>query len=169
MKIMDFTSTRLHKGVYPDWRVVLLTLGDRYGRGGVFEVGVPEREGQDPKWANKSRVDFYWYFPGFEHDFQGGPDYQFVSGYYLSTILGLDNLSTKGPLRLARTGLDLVGYEPAWKLSDQDMVRVLAWLLNVLPEGDPDVSEELREELLVELDVILEEMDVPRSNPRHRR
>jgi hypothetical protein len=158
MKMMDFTSTRRYRGEHADWRVILLR-GDRYGRGGVFEVS--RRRGLrlpapiDQEWADKSRIEFYMYFEGFpDQGFPAGEDYQFVSSYYLTSILGLER--GQKPLRLALLGLDLVGYEPAWKLSADDMARVFAWVLNVLPPDDPDIDKNTREELLVELDSILE-------------
>jgi len=60
-------------------------------------------------------VEFY----DARHDFD--PEGQFVSRYYVETLLEDEE-----------GGLDLMGYEPSWKLDHFDMKKVRSYLLDVV-------------------------------------
>ena len=93
--------------------VRILSRGDRYGLNDKLVYG-----------EEKPQVEFYDLHSANKKGF--GPNGQFVSRYYLSTLLGLDKYG--GPPVLDGEGLDLMGYEPVWKIPGKSMDRVRAVL-----------------------------------------
>jgi len=57
-------------------------------------------------------------------DIKRGIPGQFVSSYYVSTLLDDDD-------SISKRGLDLMGYEPAWKINAEEITKVLDWLKDV--------------------------------------
>lgn len=94
--------------------VRILCAGDRYGADDclTWADGSPLSPSSD---KNRPGVEFYDYTYANEKTF--GPRGQFVSRYYVDTIL-----KTQG------TGLDLMGYEPVWKIDAAAMHVVCEWL-----------------------------------------
>lgn len=110
-RTFDFTSTRNGR----PWRAKLLLPGDAYGRDNCLTADKPLVEFWDRTHAGKPHRHGAGAWPA---------DGQFVSRYYLSTMIE----------RPAGVGLDLVGYEPAWKISAADCKAVDAWLRAKLVE-----------------------------------
>jgi len=106
-RTFDFTSTR---GSRP-WRVKLLLPGDAYGRNDCLTADRPLVEFWDREHAGEPYRDQSGAWPD---------DGQFVSRYWLETML---------EHRRHGMGLDLMGYEPAWKISAADFDKVAAWLI----------------------------------------
>lgn len=92
----------------------ILRKGDRYGLDDVLTWD-EDREG----------VEFY--DARYDHTRFG----QFVSRYYVHTI---QQGAPGHHHTVAETGLDLMGYEPAWKIDGQTMHYVRQWLY--LETGD---------------------------------
>jgi hypothetical protein len=84
-------------------RVLLIPAGEPY----------PNHPGVEP--AKEDLVEFY------DGRYPHTPDGQFISRYYSSTLL---NSHTGVPTG----GLDLMGYEPAWKIDGRTMKLVLDWV-----------------------------------------
>jgi hypothetical protein len=89
------------------WRIHVVRNGERYGREDAL---VHDRE--DPM------IEF-WDLSITKPPF--GKAGQFVARYYLKTLLA-------DRKRLERIGLDLMGYEAAWKVDAPLMVAVYLWL-----------------------------------------
>jgi len=73
----------------------------------------PNHPGVEP--SKKDLVEFY------DGRYPHTPDGQFITCYYASTLLG----SHAG---IPAGGLDLMGYEPAWKIDGRTMKLVLDWI-----------------------------------------
>jgi len=72
------------------------------------------------------------------------PDGQFISRYYLETLLGRDEHQPLGAGKIRRYGLDLPGDVPNWTIDAATMRLVVAWLdTNTLPPRE--LHEEKRE------------------------
>ena len=101
------------------WTVRIIDEGDRYGRDMCL---VQEKSEYGPI------VEFY----DAAHDHDRGPknEYlgQFVSRYYIETLLSDDYGGAIGTGR----GLDLMGYEPMWKISGPAMDRVAEFCNNYI-------------------------------------
>lgn len=91
------------------FNVRILRAGDAYGVTGMLT-------------ADREMVEFY--DTRYPHTQYG----QFVSRYYVSTILGRDTYGN------GKGGLDLMGYEPAWKIDAAAMYVVRLWLRHECPE-----------------------------------
>ncbi len=107
-------------GVAGPMVVRYLPAGARYGRKNVLIADGPLVEFYDARCADDSDGDFGQI--GDSHDRDGtygfGPLGQFVSRYNVTSILG----------RPRGYGLDLMGYEPAWKIEAAEMAKVEHWL-----------------------------------------
>jgi hypothetical protein len=66
-----------------------------------------------------------WYDATYEGTPDFGPRGQFVSRYSLATLTGRDPWS-RCDHRKGSPGIDLCGYEPAWKVSGQNVRDALA-------------------------------------------
>jgi len=108
-----------------NFNVRIVRVGDRYGRDDCLTHGAEKNDDPD----EGPLVEFY----DAEHesnpkftDFMGRG--QFVSRYYITTILGKDRFARAGGEK--NTGLDLMGYEPVWKIDAKAMNLVRDWLDN---------------------------------------
>ena len=80
-------------------------------------VLIPAHE-TSPNFAVTATEDLIEFYDGrYPHT----PDGQFITRYYVLTLLEHD----KGH---AITGLDMMGYEPAWKIDGRAMRLVLDWI-----------------------------------------
>lgn len=102
------------------WRVHLVMPGDHYGRGDVLTY---EQEDADKHGSGLPLVEFY----DTSSDPVAFPGGQFVSRYYMDTLLGTDNLNLGLPIRDMQA-LSLDGGVPAWTLNGIDLSNVAAWL-----------------------------------------
>ena len=97
----------VHGAAFPDCTVRMVFPGARYGRDGCLV-----HDKSDPL------VEF------FDNDYDFNPwlgiKGQFVSRYYLSTLLGHGG------------GLCLAGGEPKWMLSAEELQEIRAWLVDRL-------------------------------------
>lgn len=101
------------------WLVRIVYLGDRYGRDDCLVHGEGKYDdGEDPP-----LVEFYDRGKDNLKDWDGRG--QFVSRYCALTLLGKDEWS-RGDKR--GVGLDLMGYEPAWKIDGKTMDLVKDWV-----------------------------------------
>ena len=94
------------------WRVHLVMPGDHYGRGDVLTY---EQEDADRHGSGLPLVEFY----DTSSDPVAFPGGQFVSRYYMDTLLGTDNLNLGLPIRDMQA-LSLDGGVPAWTVSGID-------------------------------------------------
>jgi len=108
-----------------NFNVRIVRTGDRYGRDDCLTHGAEKND----KMVEGPMVEFY----DATHekstkftDFMGRG--QFVSRYYITTILGKDRFANEGGEK--DTGLDLMGYEPVWKIDAKAMNLVRDWLDN---------------------------------------
>lgn len=101
------------------WRVHLVLPGEHYGRGDVLTY---EQEDAD-KHGSLPLVEFY----DVSQDPVRFPGGQFVSRYYMDTLLGTDSLKLGVPIRDMRA-LSLDGNIPAWTVSGDNLKRVADWL-----------------------------------------
>lgn len=97
---------KLHSSIFPNILVRLVIKGDHYGKGGLLT-----HDGDMPL------VEFF--DNDFDHEPWLGIRAQFVSRYYISTLLESD------PYR----GLCLDGGVPKWTLSAEEMREVRSWLV----------------------------------------
>lgn len=102
------------------WRVHLVMPGDHYGRGDVLTY---KQEDADRYGSGLPMVEFYDTSAN-PLEFPGG---QFVSRYYMDTLLGTDDLKLGTPLRDMQA-LSLDGGVPAWTVSGLDLSNTAAWL-----------------------------------------
>ena len=98
--------------------VRLVRQGDRYGL-------------NDCKVHDKADPMIEWYDATYEGADGFGPRGQFVARYYLSTLTGQDGWS-RVDHRKGSHGLDLMGYEPLWKVSGANVGEALAAVERVL-------------------------------------
>lgn len=103
-----------------NWRVHLVMPGDHYGRGDVLTY---EQEKADRYGSGLPMVEFY----DTSQDPTRFPGGQFVSRYYMDTLLGTDSLKLGVPLRDMQA-FSLDGGVPAWTVSGDDLKRVAEWL-----------------------------------------
>ncbi len=97
-----------------EFNVKILWKGDAYGRDKCLTHDEVE-----------PLVEFYDATYSEENgDTRFDPEGQFVSRYYAETILERDDC-----------GLDLMGYEPAWKVDYKAMRKVRAWLTDAVLAG----------------------------------
>ena len=95
------------------FNVRIVLKGDKYG----LEDCLTHKE-------KKPLVEFY----DTKHMGKGFSRYgQFVSRYYAQTLI--DDFD-----KVTRNGLALVGYEPAWSVSPEDMVKVIKFMFQTLTE-----------------------------------
>jgi len=107
MKTLDICNHKMRC-----FRVILIEQGEKYGLNDCLT-----HDKADPL------VEFWDLTYKDAKDF--GPNGQFVSRYYRSTLLGIDPLF---PENKKGQGLDLLGYEPAWKIDAPAMDKVREWL-----------------------------------------
>lgn len=102
------------------WRVHLVMPGDHYGRSGskVYAQAEADKFG-----SGLPLVEFYDLSQN-PLEFPGG---QFVSRYYMDTLLGIDGLKLGTPIREMQA-LSLDGAVPAWTIGGRDLQQVAAWL-----------------------------------------
>jgi hypothetical protein len=89
-------------------------------RARILRDGTRHGLGQCLTWA-ETRVGVEFYDTRYDHTEFG----QFVSRYYVETVLE----TTLG------RGLDLMGYEPSWKIDPAAMAVVRAWLTHETKEN----------------------------------
>ncbi|MBW2672457.1 MAG: hypothetical protein JRD89_03455 [Deltaproteobacteria bacterium] len=96
------------------WRVRVVQLGEAYGRDDclVHEPSEYHRPAEDPL------VEFY---DGSQSVDKFGPRGQFVSRYYVSTLL-------KDRRELCNHGLLLYGAVPEWRIDSGAATQVVRWL-----------------------------------------
>lgn len=114
-EIMKITNNRGR-----NFNVRIVRIGERYGLDDCLTHGKEKDDDGD----DAPMVEFY---DATHEGDKFGPRGQFVSRYCIKTLLGLDNWSRGNP---RNTGLDLMGYEPAWKIDAKAMNIVRAWLDN---------------------------------------
>lgn len=102
------------------WRVHLVMPGGRYGRDDAltYEPEEAVRHG-----SGLPLVEFY----DTSQDPVTFPGGQFVSRYYMDTLLGTDSLKLGVPIR-DMSAFSLDGGIPAWTVSGDDLKRVADWL-----------------------------------------
>lgn len=113
--MLRITNDRGH-----NFNVRIVRVGDRYGRDDCLVHGKEKSDLKD----EGPMVEFY------DAENEGaafGTRGQFVSRYYITTILGLGKWN---PGEAKDTGLDLMGYEPSWKIDAKAMNLVRDWLDN---------------------------------------
>jgi len=111
------------------FRVVLLLDGKSYN----YPLGGSQRNGTEPL------VEFYDLR---YHNVRGfTPDGQFVSRYYLESLVGRDR----------RYGLDLQGDVSDWTIDASTMLSVILWLREVVRRSvaDPLAAEQAKKRVLV--------------------
>ena len=119
------------------WRVHLVMPGDHYGRGDAltYEPEEAVRHG-----SGLPLVEFY----DMSQDPVTFPGGQFVSRYYMDTLLGTDNLKLGLPIRDMQA-LSLDGGVSAWTVSGIDLSNVAAWLdgahAHLSEQGDNKAAE----------------------------
>lgn len=113
-------DTRVPDIITGRWRVHLVMPGDPYGRGNAltYEHAEAKRYG-----GGLPLVEFY----DISQDPAAFPGGQFVSRYYMSTLLGTDNLKIGSPIR-EMSALSLDGGVPSWTIAGDDLKRVSDWL-----------------------------------------
>lgn len=105
------------------WRIKVLNEGDKYGLNDCLthdDKDDPIVEFYDMAHVAEALVNFDagpGHLSEYRAEIEGG---QFVTRYYISTLRGYHSPPS--------AGLDLVGYEPAWKLSGRMMDLVMTWL-----------------------------------------
>ena len=99
-----------HEGRHFNVRIVY--KGDRYGRADCLTLDANEKS---------PLVEFY----DATYTDKFGERGQFVSRYYAGTLLGWEGFY--GNTRRGE-GLDLMGYEPAWKIDGKTMNLVRDWI-----------------------------------------
>lgn len=123
--------------IWKDGRVHLVMPGDHYGRGDVLTY---EQEDADRHGSGLPLVEFY----DTSSDPVAFPGGQFVSRYYMDTLLGTDNLNLGLPIRDMQA-LSLDGGVPAWTVSGIDLSNVAAWLdgahAHLSEQGDNKAAE----------------------------
>ena len=104
--------------------VRVVSDGERYGRDGCLVHGDPENKVFRGSDAGRPSVEFYdARYPDIDEWLGLG---QFTGArYFVSTLLGDDGYGS------GTGGLDLVGYEPSWKIDAQTMEFVRSWLREV--------------------------------------
>lgn len=102
------------------WRVHLVMPGEHYGRNDALTYE-PEEAVQHG--SGLPLVEFY----DMSQDPATFPGGQFVSRYYMDTLLGTDSPKLGVPIR-DMFALDLDGGVPAWTVSGDDLKRVADWL-----------------------------------------
>lgn len=100
------------------WRVHLVMPGGHYG---LSDASTYELEDAGKHGHGLPLVEFY----DTSQDPARFPGGQFVSRYYMGTLLGMDPYGT--PIS-ERSALDLDGGIPAWTVSGDDLKRVAGWL-----------------------------------------
>lgn len=112
------------------WRVHLVEPGEGYG---VDNNVIYSPEEASKYGMNLPMVEFY----DTSQDPLRFPGGQFVSRYYASTLLGLvrwgDDIRVSSKNGI---GLDLMGYEPSWKVSSEELGKVGAWLEKACDKAD---------------------------------
>lgn len=102
------------------FNVRIVRIGDRYGRDDCLTHG-------EDKDDNSPLVEFY----DLSHTAKFGPRGQFVSRYYVSTLLGRDEyVCNKGMEAEMGIGLNLEGGVAAWSIDADAMDVVRSWLDN---------------------------------------
>ena len=120
------------------WRVHLVMPGGHYGRGDALTY---EQNDADKYGSGLPLVEFYDISQN-AVNFPGG---QFVSRYYMNTLLGTDSLNLSVPLRDMQA-FSLDGGIPSWTVSGNDLKRVSNWLdeayerLQEGADGKPDIG-----------------------------
>ena len=104
-----------------NFNVRIVREGDRYGRDDCLVYDPSDRE------FNKDDVLVEFYDATYTAKF--GERGQFVSRYYATTLLGTDEFGD-GMEEEMGVGLDLMGYEPAWKIDADAMDIVRLWVHN---------------------------------------
>lgn len=102
------------------WRVHLVMPGERYGRDDALTY---EPEDAVRNGSGLPLVEFY----DTSQDPVAFPGGQFVSRYYMDTLLGTDSLKLGVPIR-DMPALNLDGGVPAWTVSGNDLKLVADWL-----------------------------------------
>lgn len=102
------------------WRVHLVMPGEHYGRDDVLTY---EPEDAVKHGSGLPLVEFY----DTSQDPAAFPGGQYVSRYYMDTLLGTDSLKLGVPIR-DMSALSLDGGIPAWTVSGDDLKRVADWL-----------------------------------------
>lgn len=110
--LADFTTGK--------WRAHLVMPGGHYGRTGALTY---EPEEAAKYGSGLPLVEFY----DMSQDPVAFPGGQFVSRYYMSTLLGTDNLHLDEPIRDIKA-LCLDGGVPSWTIAGDDLKRVSDWL-----------------------------------------
>lgn len=110
--LADFTTGK--------WRTHLVMPGGHYGRTGALTY---EPEEAAKYGSGLPLVEFY----DMSQDPVAFPGGQFVSRYYMSTLLGTDNLKIGSPIR-EMSALSLDGGVPSWTIAGDDLKRVADWL-----------------------------------------
>jgi len=136
-----YGRTMVARIVFPD---------EPYGREGCLTWGEPQKAVVNPevrqKMWEKSRhqpgIEFY------DASCKGKPGFstlgQFVSRYYLETLLGKDGFTNDPEEHTSgRVGLDLYGGEPCWTISGPVIKNVLEWAQKVVGErqGETPAAE----------------------------
>lgn len=112
--------------------------GGHYGRGDALTY---EQNDADKYGSGLPLVEFYDLSQN-AVNFPGG---QFVSRYYMNTLLGTDSLNLSVPLRDMQA-FSLDGGIPSWTVSGNDLKRVSNWLdeayerLQEGADGKPDIG-----------------------------
>lgn len=94
----------------------ILRRGDKYGLNDCLTWGMDKST--PPDWQDRLGVEFY--DATYAGDQRFPPLGQFVSRYYLGSILG------------GTGGLDLQGDVAAWKISADAMVEIRAWAASLI-------------------------------------
>ena len=102
------------------FNVRIVKVGDKYGLDDCLTH-------KEEKYCGGPLVEFY--DATYENETFGERG-QFVSRYYASTLLGRDYNENRSLADQAGIGLDLMGYEPVWKIDGQAMDIVRAWVDN---------------------------------------
>jgi len=104
------------------FHVRLVLPGDRYGRDDCLVLG-----GRDGDRADDAMVEFY--DATYAREPGHGPRGQFVSRYYLTTLIGVDHFHQGGELD---RGIDLDGGVPVWQVSAANVRQAVAWAVREL-------------------------------------
>ena len=103
---MTDTTTRVQVPNGKRFTVRIVREGDRYGRGDCL---THDGSGPMAEFYDATYADLGWF----------GPHGQFVSRYYISTLLESQHRGR---------GLDLCGYEPAWTIDAGTMETVYEFI-----------------------------------------
>jgi len=106
------------EGVERAFLVRIVLPGERYGLDDCLIYSAEDH----PRHANDPLVEFY----DFKNPSKFPPRGQFVGRYYLSTLL------ERTPEHCMH-GLDLCGYEPAWKITGKTFCAAIVFVLETIP------------------------------------